>query len=109
MSSLSAIELPGATAGALNLALFGAAVPRSGKAEGTLIASGDPVKPPQADQVEVSRAAEARLLRSQGVSLGEIEATLGVGEATVTSYLGITDGIQTLQEAATAAVESSAA
>jgi hypothetical protein len=66
-------------------------------------------RPPQPDQVQLSKQAEARLLRSQGESLAEIEATLAVGESTVTSYLGITNGTQTLVAAATAAVETQAA
>ncbi len=64
---------------------------------------------PEPDQVQLSKQAEARLLRSQGESLAEIEATLAVGESTVTSYLGITNGTQTLVAAATAAVETQAA
>lgn len=66
-------------------------------------------KVPELDQVQLSKQAEARLLRSQGESLAEIEATLAVGETTVTSYLGITNGTQTLVAAATAAVETRAA
>ncbi|SNS23676.1 hypothetical protein SAMN05421770_101112 [Granulicella rosea] len=73
------------------------------------VAKQQTAKTTDSDQVQLSKQAEARLLYSQGESLAEIEATLGVGETIITSYLGITNGTETLVAAATAAVENKAA
>jgi hypothetical protein len=63
----------------------------------------------KADAVQLSAAAEAQLLRSQGQDVAQIAAELGLPQASVTSYLGITDGVQTVVAAATAEVEAQTA
>ena len=58
------------------------------------------------DQVALSKQAQALLLYSQGHSATEISATLGLPPSIVTSYLGITNGVQSVTDAATAVVEA---
>ncbi len=108
MSVLLSVTLSGLNSGADPVLVHTGAPKPSTTALPAIAAA--PARTPSAtirvDQVQVSKQSQALLLYSQGQSVSDIGATLGLPETTVTSYLGITEGTQTVLAAATAAVDA---